>query len=68
MSVVKKAAGDATVNEVRVRGLTVGLAPDDPSTSMMTVEAGADEFYNNYVGRDQEGRLVIFLDIEVQGK
>ena len=65
MAVARKAAGDQRVNEVRVRSLTAGKDAADPGANLMTVDAGPDEFYNNYVGRDGRGRLVIFLDIEL---
>lgn len=65
MAVVHKSAGNKKIDKTRARALTVGMDAADPGTNMMTVDTGAGEFYNNYVVQDQQGRLVIFLDIEV---
>jgi hypothetical protein len=64
MAVAEKAVVAGKIKEVRARGLEAGKAADDPGASMMTVDKGSSEFYNSYVGRDKDGRLVIFLDIE----
>jgi hypothetical protein len=63
-AVAEKAVGSGKIKEVRARSLEEGKAAGDPSAGMMTVDKGPGEFYNNYVGRDKAGRLVIFLDIE----
>ena len=68
MSVVEKAVGAKKVVEVRARELTAGQDVADPGANMITVDAGANEFFNNYVGRDSQGRLAVFLDIEVQSE
>ena len=68
MSVVEKAVGTKKIVEVRARGLTAGQDAADPGANMITVDAGANEFFNNYIGRDSQGRFAVFLDIEVQGE
>jgi hypothetical protein len=65
MSVVDRVVVEGSVVEVRIRALEAGKDAGDPAAGMMTVNREANEFYNNYVGRDAEGRLVLFLDIEV---
>ena len=68
MAVVNRAVGAAKISEVRVRALAVGKDAADPGANLMSVSQGSDEFYNNYAGREDSGRLVIFLDIEVAGQ
>lgn len=68
MHAVQEAFGSRPVGEVRVRALTAGRPVDDPNASMMTVAPGHNEFYNSYVGRDQNGRSAIFLDVDVTGE
>jgi hypothetical protein len=66
MSVVDKVVVKDSIIEVRIRALEAGKSADDPGAGMMTVDRDANEFYNNYVGRDARGRLVLFLDIETK--
>ena len=61
MGVAEKAVGAGKIKEVRARSLEAGKAAGDPGAGMMTVDRGASEFYNSYVGRDKDGRLVIFF-------
>ena len=66
MAVIGQALGAAKIKEVRVRALQAGRDAADPGANLMTVSKGANEFYNNYLGREESGRLVIFLDVEVE--
>lgn len=65
MAVVRQALGNVKIKEVRVRALQAGKDAADPGANMMSVSPGKSEFYNNYVGREASGRLVLFLDIEM---
>lgn len=64
MAVVHQGLGAAKIKEVRVRALQPGKDAADPGANLMTVSPGAGEFYNNYVGRQADGRLAVFLDLE----